>query len=70
MTCYMGADVAKRHHTAAALNAQGQTVRQAFVVDNNRERIDQLLRMLAGLGETVEIALEATGHYWLAERRI
>ncbi len=66
MTNYVGIDVAKRKHTAVVLDAQRQVVVKPFNLDNNRVGIDKLLAQLGALDGSVEIGLEATGHYWLA----
>lgn len=66
MTAYMGIDVAKRKHQAMVMDAHGERLLKAFAVTNDRTGIDALLGRLAELDETVEIGLEATGHYWLA----
>jgi transposase len=66
MKLYMGIDIAKRSHTAVVLNAKGEVVVKTLAFDNNRAGIDQMLACLAGFELPVEIALESTGHYWLA----
>jgi transposase len=62
----LGIDIAKRSHTAVVLNTKGEVVVKALAFDNNRAGIEQLLMCLAGFELPVEIALESTGHYWLA----
>lgn len=66
MKLYVGIDIAKRSHTAVVLDAKGEIVVKSLVFDNDRAGIDQLLACLAGFDLPVEIALESTGHYWLA----
>jgi len=66
MTLYMGIDVGKRKHTALVINEHGQRVVKAFTFANDRRGIEQVLAPLRTLTEPVEVALEATGHYWLA----
>jgi transposase len=66
MKLYMGIDIAKRSHMAVVLNAKGEVIVRSLAFDNNRAGIDQLLVCLAGLNLPTEIALESTGHYWLA----
>ena len=63
---YCGIDVAKRKHSAMVLDASGKTVRQNFTFSNDRQGFDKLLGELNPFKEAVMIALEATGHYWLA----
>jgi transposase len=66
MTFYVGIDVAKRQHTAAILDELGHRQGKAFTVKNDRAGIDGLLERLEALAPSVEVGLEATGHYWLA----
>ncbi len=66
MSLYLGIDIAKRRHVALLLDDRGAITTKAFKVDNNRAGFDGLLDRLAGLDQPVMIALEATGHYWLA----
>jgi transposase len=63
---YLGIDVAKRKHTAMILNEQGQVIRRAFSFSNDRSGFGQLMAEIHALRQAVIIALEATGHYWLA----
>src|SRR5574337_245364 len=61
-----GIDVGKRQHTAIILDEQGQIVEKAFTITNDRRGFDQLHQVLSRYAESIQIALEATGHYWLA----
>ncbi len=64
---YLGIDVAKREHAVCVLDAEGQVVVKGLSIRNDRGGFDQLQALLqAHRGEQVMIALEATGHYWLA----
>jgi len=63
---YCGIDVAKHTHTVVVLDEQGQVVKAAFAVSNDRAGFDGLLGQLAEYAGQVQIGLEATGHYWLA----
>ena len=63
---YCGIDVAKRKHSAIVLDAHADVVQQNFTFKNDREGFDQLLTTLAPYSEDLTVALEATGHYWLA----
>lgn len=62
---YVGIDVAKQHHDAIGLNAGGDVVLKAFRFANTRQGVDHLVAQLQALDEPVQIAMEATGHYWL-----
>ena len=66
MTNYVGIDVAKRKHTALVIDEQSQVVVKPFNLANNQAGMAQLLGQLGALVGSVEIGLEATGHYWLA----
>jgi len=66
MTAYMGIDVAKRKHQVMVMNAAGEVQVNPFSITNDRAGIDHLLQTLQAQPDTVEIGLEATGHYWLA----
>lgn len=63
---YLGIDVAKRVHTGMILGEQGQVIHRAFTFPNTRQGMELLLERLTALEGPVSIALEATGHYWLA----
>lgn len=63
---YCGIDVAKRKHAVVVLNEQGEVERPAFEVENMRKGLGKLVATLEALDAEVTIALEATGHYWLA----
>lgn len=63
---YLGIDVAKRKHTAMVVDEQGQVFTRAFSFSNDRAGFGQLLAKIQTLTAAVTVALEATGHYWLA----
>ena len=63
---YLGIDVAKRKHTAMVVDEQGQVFTRAFSFSNDRAGFGQLLAKIQALTAAVTVALEATGHYWLA----
>jgi transposase len=65
-TCFCGIDVAKRRHQALVLDSAGKILKPAFAVTNDRRGFDLLLEQLRQLPGPVVVALEATGHYWLA----
>ena len=62
---YCGIDVAKRQHVVALLDENGQKMQPVFAISNDRAGFDRLIQALPGV-DTVMVALEATGHYWLA----
>ena len=63
---YCGIDVSKHKHAVSMMGNQGQKIKPAFNIANNRAGFDQLHTELRALGDQVTIGLEATGHYWLA----
>jgi len=62
---YCGIDVAKRQHVVALLDEKGQKTQPVFSISNDRAGFDRLMQSLPEM-DSVLIALEATGHYWLA----
>lgn len=63
---FCGIDVAKRKHVALLLDSAGQRVKPAFTVTNCRDGFTLLVEQLRALPGPATVALEATGHYWLA----
>jgi len=62
---YCGIDIAKRQHAVALLDEKGQRTQAVFSIANDRAGFDHLIQSLPAM-DAVMIALEATGHYWLA----
>ena len=62
---YCGIDIAKRQHVVALLDEKGQRTQAVFSIANDRAGFDHLIQALPAM-DSVMIALEATGHYWLA----
>lgn len=62
---YAGIDVSKQHHDASVIDAAGQMVIAPFRFLNTRQGLTTLLTQLQTLDAQVQIAMEATGHYWL-----
>lgn len=63
---YIGIDVAKHHHDALGLDDTGQTVLAPFRFANTRSDVDEFLACLESLDGEVRLAMESTGHYWIA----
>ena len=63
-TC--GIDVGKRQHVAIVLGPDGETAVSDWVVQNNRDGFDELVRRLLPFKGGLLVGLEATGHYWLS----
>ena len=62
---YIGIDVAKHHHDVLGLDEAGQVVLPAFRIGNTRPEAVTLLAQLQGFTDSVQVAMESTGHYWL-----
>lgn len=65
---YIGIDVAKRSHVAAAMGDEGVVV-EPFGFGNTQRGFERLLERLAKKGVSPEgslVGMEATGHYWVA----
>lgn len=62
----VGLDVAKHSHQMVILNEQGTVVGSAQTIANSSSGFEACVERLQGLGGTVQVALEATGPYWLA----
>lgn len=62
----VGIDVAKRTHEACFMSAEGQEIARPLRFPNTLAGVAALTDSLRRLGQPVSIALEATGHYWLA----
>ncbi len=65
---YVGIDVAKHVHVAAAVDENGKTIAQAFTFDSTRKGFAHLLMTLGNAGvhrDECIIGMEATGHYWI-----
>ncbi len=66
---YVGVDIAKRSHYAAAHDESGAVVVSPFPFDNTSQGFAKLLLALGQAGidhDDCRIGMEATGHYWIA----
>ncbi|MBI4759123.1 MAG: IS110 family transposase [Chloroflexi bacterium] len=63
---YAGIDIAKRSHEATILDDLGQQLGNPIRFPNSLEGIQTIFDHLQGCDQSFSIALEATGHYWLA----
>lgn len=62
----IGIDIGKREHQLVILDDTGQRVGKSQTIANSRTGFDALLQTLQALDGSVQVALEATGPYWLA----
>jgi transposase len=66
---YLGIDIGKNNHEAGLLNEEGAHIGKSLRFSNRAEGFEELLTFLAERlpdGQDIRIAMEATGHYWLA----
>ena len=66
---YLGIDIGKNKHVASMIGNDGKPIFKAFSFTNTTEGGESLLEKLTICGaelHTLDIGLEATGHYWLA----
>ena len=69
MNYYLGIDIAKTNHVASLINNTGDVVIRAIKFTNSNEGLNKLLNTIQDkLGDlsNIEVAMEATGHYWLS----
>lgn len=66
---YVGIDIAKSNHEATIVNEKGEILGKSISFPNSKKGLEKLLFLFKDYGirqENVIIAMEATGHYWLA----
>lgn len=66
MLYYAGIDIAKREHQMVVVDATGQAIGKPVTIANTRSGFTHCVETLRALPDTVLVALEATGPYWLA----
>jgi transposase len=62
----VGIDVGKRSHEVCLLDTDGHQIGRFLRIQHSRQGITALVELLRRQPEPCVIALEATGHYWLA----
>lgn len=62
----VGIDVGKRSHEVCLMDAEGHQIGKFFRFQHSRQGMASLVEILRRQPEPCIIALEATGHYWLA----
>ena len=64
---YMGVDIAKLKHCAIAVDEKGHELCKAFPFENTEDGFNSFFAIVSDFMSTdsVCIAMEATGHYWL-----
>lgn len=63
---YCGIDIAKKKHDAVILDDGGNRHGKPITITNTASGFEELITKLQSLDQNVLVALEATGHYWLA----
>ena len=69
MNYFLGIDIAKTNHVASLINNNGDVVIRAIKFTNSNEGFIKLLSTIQDKLENlnnIEVAMEATGHYWLS----
>lgn len=69
MNYFLGIDIAKTNHVASLINNNGDVVIRAIKFTNSNEGFNKRLTTIQDkLGDlsNIEVAMEATGHYWLS----
>ena len=69
MNYFLGIDIAKTNHVASLINNTGDVVIRAIKFTNSNEGFNKLLTTIQDKISdlnNVEVAMEATGHYWLS----
>ena len=63
-------DIAKTNHVASLIDNTGNVVIRAIKFTNSNERISKnsyrLFKINLEILSNIEVAMEATGHYWLS----
>lgn len=66
---FVGVDIAKTDHVACAVDETGDKLTRPLAFKNSEAGFDKLAAWLEGVAEEpseVHVAMEATGHYWMA----
>ena len=63
---YLGIDIGKNTHVASLMDEKAKIIFKAFSFSNSSEGADSLLQKILPYKQTLEISMEATGHYWLS----
>lgn len=63
---YLGIDIGKNTHIASLIDEKKNVIFKSFSFSNSIEGANSLLSKLLPFKDSIEIGLEATGHYWLS----
>ena len=63
---YLGIDIGKNTHVASLVDDKKKVVFKAFSFSNSIDGAESLILKLEAFKNELEVAMEATGHYWLS----
>ena len=63
---YLGIDIGKNTHVASLIYDKKKVIFKAFSFSNSIDGANSLLEKLSPFIQSLEIGMEATGHYWLS----
>lgn len=63
---YLGIDIGKHTHVASLIDEKAKVIFKAFSFSNSSEGAENLLAKILPFKDSLEIGMEATGHYWLS----
>lgn len=66
---YAGVDIAKNNHVIGAIDDSGDSICRSLQFKNSEDGFEKCISWLEGIAEnpeSVTVAMEATGHYWMA----
>ena len=63
---YLGIDIGKNTHVASLIDENAKVIFKAFSFSNTLDAAESLLQKIKPYCDSIEIGMEATGHYWLS----
>ncbi len=63
---YLGIDIGKYTHVASLVDDKSKVIFKAFSFSNSSEGASSLFDKISPYKQSLEIGMEATGHYWLS----
>lgn len=63
---YLGIDIGKNTHVASLVDDKKNVIFKAFSFSNSIDGAESLILKLEAFKNELEVAMEATGHYWLS----
>lgn len=62
---FLGIDIGKYSHVASLIDDKKKVIFKAFSFSNSNEGANSLIKKLEPFCDSLDIAMEATGHYWI-----